>query len=76
MCLGGCRSRFANVTSFAVLLLFAAVRTPASDRETTAEQRAAQEFERVRANPLELRDFLSNGSSSGAFPPSRRAFEL
>ena len=26
--------------------------------ETTAEQRTAQELERVRANPLELRDFL------------------
>jgi adenosine deaminase len=43
----------------AALFLFAAAGVQlALAADITAEQRAAQELERVRTNPLELRDFL------------------
>jgi hypothetical protein len=43
--------------SLAVLLLIAAPAVIGA-AETTPEQRAAQELNRVRGSPLELRDFL------------------
>jgi adenosine deaminase len=54
------RRRLAACLSVAPLLLLSAagIAGTAGAIETTTEQRAAQELERVRLSPLELRDFL------------------
>jgi adenosine deaminase len=53
-------SRLAACVPVAMLLLLSAagIAGTAGAAEATAEQRTAQEFERVRLSPLELRDFL------------------
>jgi hypothetical protein len=54
--------RFASCLMLSTVLLLCATAAPlpglAEEAEATAEQRAVHELDRVRANPLELRDFL------------------
>jgi adenosine deaminase len=51
-------SRLAACLPVALLLSAAGIAGTAGATETTAEQRTAQELERVRVSPIELRDFL------------------